>query len=108
MQQPGRQINPVMQFRNLNWLAKLQAEAHDLEARIDDLYRQYRAASKQCMDQQQRVDVIKQHRKECLAEFVSDESARLAGEQDRDWLARTHVEGKDSGADENRAAGENA
>jgi len=81
-------FDPDQHRRRLLWLAKLRGAIAHGETELAALEDARSALRIECRAQQNKVDLIRAHLEECVAEFAGDEARRLATQTDRDWLAR--------------------
>jgi flagellar export protein FliJ len=81
-------VDPAGHPRALGFLVQLREAIAEGEARVRTLHAERERVRAACVAQQQKVDVIEQHREKCVAEFAQAEEARGASEADRDWLSR--------------------
>ncbi len=87
-----RRIDPDRHFRDLKWLAQLQAEISTSESQLAELQSLRSRLRTQCLSLQYQLNVIEAHRDECRAEFACRENGRLTAEADRDWLVRVSLD----------------
>jgi len=81
-------IDPTIYQRTLQWLVDLQKKINRIEEELVSLQSQHQKIRKDCLLQQQKVDVIESHRNDSMQSFLQTENARLANEADREWIVR--------------------
>ena len=84
-----QRINPEGHARSLQWLSHLRAQIAQAQTSLEDLISQRSALLTECLTAQCKINSIEAHREDSVRQFATDESARLATEADRDWLARS-------------------
>jgi len=84
-----QRINPEGHARSLQWLSQLRARIATAQMSMEELNGQRLALLAECMAVQCKINAIETHREESVRQFATDESARMAAEADRDWLARS-------------------
>jgi predicted nucleic acid-binding Zn-ribbon protein len=81
-------LDPVVHSTTLQWLVQLNRQIDSLGLQLNELRSRHSALMRECLAQNQKVQAIEAHRDEAMHDYTREESARLANESDRDWLAR--------------------
>jgi len=87
----AERMDPARHRNCVQWLAELRADILRAEETLRSLQEECARARAECVARQQKLEVIEQHRHECVAEFTQEREARSSTEADREWLARTSV-----------------
>jgi hypothetical protein len=80
--------DPSAQRRLLGYLAALQQRRADAEREIATLDELAEQARRECATQQQRLEVLDQHRAETLKEYAMEQHRKSGAQADQDWAAR--------------------
>ncbi len=80
--------NPAAQTGLLGYLAALQQRQIDAERALANLADQVKQAQQACALQQQKLEVLDQHRSEELKAFANQQHRKSGVQADHDWVAR--------------------
>lgn len=75
----------------LRWLAQLHERIYHAKQALSESQAQRDALRERCLALQQNVEVIENHRDECLKGFARVYDNLVSKENDRDWLSRRSV-----------------
>ena len=88
-------VDPSAQARLLGYLAALQQRRADAEREIAALDELAQSARRECMAQQQKLEVLDQHRTETLKDYATEQHRKSGAQADQDWAARqSHRSGR--------------
>ncbi len=82
--------NPVAQVRLLAYLAVLHGHRTEAEREIAALREQLTQAQRECAIQQQKLEVLDQHRADMVKTYVGEQFRKSSAQADQDWSARRH------------------
>lgn len=82
-------LDPIVHQRALAYLARLHGTIQESQGILNELQIQCDNTKKECVEQQCKVEVLEQHRRDQLRDYAADMTAKQAAEADRDWVART-------------------
>lgn len=80
--------DPAAQQRLLGYLAALQQRQAQAQHELNALYDMAEQARADCAAQQQRLEVLQQHRDSQFMEFAGEQQRKACVEADRDWGGR--------------------
>lgn len=81
--------DPAAQARMLGYLATVRQRQVANEEAIAQLEQRITLARKECVERQQRVEVLDQHRAEAFRDFSLDAERKFAAQADQEWSARS-------------------
>lgn len=81
--------DPAMHRRALDYLVRARNMIAGLEQELEEVRKERSRLLERCIEQQRRIQMLEEHRVTQLQEYVQEEQARLASEQDREWSARS-------------------
>ena len=82
--------DPQVHQRGLGYLSALQRQILEKEQEIEALCVQKALLQKESLDQQRKIDGLKEHRAGVLQEYANDSARLAAAEADRNWIGRLH------------------
>ena len=88
----AQRIDPAVHRHMLSWLARLQSQVHHEEQALQELQAKRDELVVQCLREEQKLDMLDEHRTGCLEQFRLEARNREAAEADRDWLSRRDVD----------------
>ncbi|ROZ63194.1 hypothetical protein [Ramlibacter sp. WS9] len=80
--------DPTAQARLLGYLAALQQRHADAEREIAALATRVDLARRECAAQQQRLEVLDQHRADTLKDYAVEQHRKAGAEADQEWVAQ--------------------
>jgi hypothetical protein len=81
-------VDPTAQARLLGYLAALQQRQVDAEREIAALNESVEIARQECAAQQQKLEVLDQHRSDTLKAFATEQHRKSGTQADQEWSAR--------------------
>jgi flagellar biosynthesis chaperone FliJ len=85
----AERVDPVTHPRGLRWIVRLRRERAAADEALAALRIERARVQAACLAEQQRLEVIEEHRSESVSAFAREEEGRMAREADRDWLLRS-------------------
>ena len=86
-----RGVNPAQYILGLQWLAHLKSQILDQKQTLESLHTERAEIRAQCQAHHHKVEVLDEHRADCVLVFAQEEAGRQALEADRDWIARLRL-----------------
>ncbi|PCE23734.1 hypothetical protein BWP39_29075 [Paraburkholderia acidicola] len=87
----AQRLDPGLHRHRLSWLARLDSQVRDEERALSDLEAERGELIAQCRVEEQKRDMLDEHRNRCIEQFVLEARNRVAAEADRDWLSRRDI-----------------
>lgn len=84
----AHRVDPTAQTRLLGYLAVLQQRRADAEREIAALTESVDQARRECAAQQQKLEVLDQHRADTLKAYATEQHRKSGAQADQDWVAR--------------------
>ncbi|HWW08324.1 hypothetical protein [Collimonas sp.] len=84
-----QRLNPLAHQRSIAYLMQCSQQIKEQEKHLAALEEERQRLRRECIDQQQRLELTEQHRLDCLKEYTELEQIRQSNEADRDWIARS-------------------
>lgn len=87
----ARRMDPSSHVLGLQWLIRQKSRILDQEQRLESLRSERTEIRARCQAHHHKVEVLDEHRAECVFEFTREEAGRQSLEADRDWIARARL-----------------